>query len=217
MHRRPWRWWCQPKIKSGHSKTSLDTKVPLRSPTRTTRDPCTRFSWSLKMTPLFLQHMLVRKVCSMNLVGKKLKTISWRLVHDSQGFYHLHYNSMANKWTKGPVYQFGIQVPCHVREMHISWTRLTAILSGKCYSTYWSGCWIQLRIQIRQRLVIQNLSVSWRNNTTTTTRAQSPIFTINELVRPRTIVNKEKETVTAVAQTKIMLLIVLLLICLVIL
>jgi hypothetical protein len=54
-----------------------------------------------------------------------------------------------------------------------------------------------------------------RNTTTTKTRTQSPILTINQLVRPRLIVNK-KEAVTAVSQTKIMLLIVLLLICLLI-
>jgi hypothetical protein len=39
---------------------------------------------------------------------KKLKIIAQRLVYDSQGVYHLHYNVIANKQTKGPVYQFCI-------------------------------------------------------------------------------------------------------------
>jgi hypothetical protein len=47
---------------------------------------------------------------------------------------------------------------------------------------------------------------------TTTTRTQSPILTINQLVMPQSIVNKKKEAVTVVTQTKIMLLIVMLLI-----
>jgi hypothetical protein len=45
---------------------------------------------------------------------KKLKAIARHLVHDSQGAYHLHYNVMAYKQTKDPVYQFGIQVSRHV-------------------------------------------------------------------------------------------------------
>ena len=49
---------------------------------------------------------------------KKLKTIARRLVHDKQGVYHLHYTVMANKQTKGPVYQFGIQVPCNVKDAY---------------------------------------------------------------------------------------------------
>jgi hypothetical protein len=51
---------------------------------------------------------------------------------------------------------------------------------------------------------------------TTMTRTQSPILTINQLVRPRSIVNKKRKAVIAVTQTKIMLLFVLLLICLLI-
>ena len=47
---------------------------------------------------------------------KKLKTLACRLVHDKQGVYHLHYNVMANKQTKGPVYQFGIQVPRSMKD-----------------------------------------------------------------------------------------------------
>jgi Reverse transcriptase (RNA-dependent DNA polymerase) len=45
---------------------------------------------------------------------KRLKTIAQRLVHDSQGAY----NVMENKQTKGPVYQFGIQVPHHVQDAY---------------------------------------------------------------------------------------------------
>jgi hypothetical protein len=51
---------------------------------------------------------------------------------------------------------------------------------------------------------------------TTTTRTQSPVLTINQLARPELIVNKKKEAVTAVTQTKIMVLFVILLICLLI-
>jgi hypothetical protein len=56
----------------------------------------------------------------------------------------------------------------------------------------------------------------WRNTISTTTRTQSPILTINQLVRPRSKVNKKKEAVIAVTQTKIMLLLVLPFICLLI-
>jgi hypothetical protein len=45
---------------------------------------------------------------------KKLKIIARRLVHDKQGVYHLNYNVMEDKQTKGPVYKFGIQVPCNI-------------------------------------------------------------------------------------------------------
>jgi hypothetical protein len=41
---------------------------------------------------------------------KKFKTIARRLVHDSHDVYHLHYNVMASKQTKGQFYQFGVQV-----------------------------------------------------------------------------------------------------------
>jgi hypothetical protein len=49
---------------------------------------------------------------------KKLKMLARCLVHDKQGIYHLHYNGMVNKQTKGPVYQFGIQVPCNVKDAY---------------------------------------------------------------------------------------------------
>jgi hypothetical protein len=49
---------------------------------------------------------------------KKLKTLARRLVHDKQGVYQLHYNVMANKETKGPVYQFGIQVPRNIKDAY---------------------------------------------------------------------------------------------------
>jgi hypothetical protein len=42
---------------------------------------------------------------------KKLKIMAQCLVHDSQGAYHLHYNVVANKQTKGPV-------PRHVRDTY---------------------------------------------------------------------------------------------------
>jgi hypothetical protein len=49
---------------------------------------------------------------------KKLKTLARRLLHDKQGVNHLHYNVMVNKHTKGPVYQFGIQVPHNVKDAY---------------------------------------------------------------------------------------------------
>jgi hypothetical protein len=49
---------------------------------------------------------------------KNLKKIARRLVHDNQGVYHLHYNVMENKQTKGPVYQFGIKVPRNVSDAY---------------------------------------------------------------------------------------------------
>jgi hypothetical protein len=62
--------------------------------------------------------------------SKKLKTVARHLVHDSQGVYHLHYNVMANKQTKGTVYQFGIQVPRQVRDAY-ELDKKPATLSGK--------------------------------------------------------------------------------------
>jgi hypothetical protein len=49
---------------------------------------------------------------------KKLKAIAWQLVHDTRGVSHMHYDVMANKKTKGPVYQFGIQVTCNVQHAY---------------------------------------------------------------------------------------------------
>jgi hypothetical protein len=76
--------------------------------------------------------------------------------------------------------------------------------------------------QYQQDVVYQTLSANdtlkkhYDYYDKSTTRTQSPILTINQLVRPRSIVNKKKEAVIAVTQTKIMLLFVLLLICLLI-
>jgi hypothetical protein len=70
-----------------------------------------------------------------------------------------------------------------------------------------AGCW-------SSKLSAQ--TTRWRNTITIMTRTQSPILTINQLVRPLSIVYQKKEAVTAVTQTKIMLQIVLLFICLLI-
>jgi hypothetical protein len=61
---------------------------------------------------------------------KRLKTLSRRLVHDKQGVFHLHYNVMANKQAKGPVYQFGIQVPRNIKDTYKLHKKM-ATLSGK--------------------------------------------------------------------------------------
>jgi DNA-binding transcriptional regulator YbjK len=76
--------------------------------------------------------------------------------------------------------------------------------------------------QYRQDVVYQTLSANdtlkkhYDYYNKSTTRTQSPILSINQLVRPQSIVNMKKEAVTAVTLTKIILLFVLLLICLLI-
>ena len=51
-------------------------------------------------------------------VWKKLKTIARRLVHDPEGISIQYFNVNAGKQTKGPIFQFGIQVPRNVKEAY---------------------------------------------------------------------------------------------------
>jgi hypothetical protein len=74
---------------------------------------------------------------------------------------------------------------------------VTLSMSSDNDVTISTGCWLSNLSARRTRL---------RNTITITTRTQSPMLTINQLARPRSKVNKKKEAVIAVTQTKIMLL-----------
>ena len=51
-------------------------------------------------------------------VWKKLKTLVRRLVHDSESAIQQYYNIMAKRQTKGPIYQFGVQLPRNIKEAY---------------------------------------------------------------------------------------------------